>query len=142
MTSAGFTGDITMMNKRKVLGTCLVSLLLISEFATAVTPAPNSEGPAGRAHASVAPTTSSAPWTGVITSIDLTKDQIGINSQSLEIKVGLVALLDKRQHSDGLLDLKSLEPGMQVRYRTEELAGTRRVVELWVLRNPGKGKPK
>jgi hypothetical protein len=59
----------------------------------------------------------------------------------------LVALVDKRRETDGLLSLATLAPGMQVQYRAESTKDGARVVELVVLRGPqrrandaGKGK--
>lgn len=92
--------------------------------------------------ASVAPTKLSAPLLGMIVSINVKAGDIVINGQHFLVSTPLLALIDKRPGADGLLSLNTLQPGMSVSYRTEKEGDATRVVEMWVLRNPGTVKMK
>jgi hypothetical protein len=81
-----------------------------------------------------------APSHGVITSVDAKAGVIVIGSQKFAIGVPMLALLDQRPHPTGLLTVATLEPGMQVRYRTAPDGQTTRVVELWVMRDAPKAE--
>ena len=52
----------------------------------------------------------------------------------------MLAVVDKRPQPTGLLTLATLEPGMQVRYRTVMEGQTTRVVELWVMHDAPKAE--
>lgn len=92
------------------------------------------------APAQTTPNKPDAPSHGVITSVDAKAGVIVIGSQKFTIGVPLLALLDQRPHPTGLLTVPTLEPGMQVRYRTAPDGQTTRVVELWVMRDAPKAE--
>jgi hypothetical protein len=95
-------------------------------------------GDVGPAHPT--PNQPNAPYHGVISSVDAQAGVIVIGSQKYTIGVPMLALLDQRPHPTGLLTLATLEPGMQVRYRTAPDGQTTRVVELWVMRDAPKAE--
>ncbi len=86
------------------------------------------------------PSQPNAPLHGEITSVDPAAGVIVIGRQKFAIGAPMLALLDQRPHPTGLLDLAALQPGMQVRYRTESEGQTTRVVELWVMRDAPKAE--
>jgi hypothetical protein len=77
---------------------------------------------------------------GEIASVDPAAGVIVIGRQKFTIGTPLLALLDQRPHPTGLLTVATLQPGMQVRYRTVPDGQSTRVVELWVLRDPPKAE--
>jgi hypothetical protein len=81
-----------------------------------------------------------APLHGEITSVDPAAGIIVIGRQKFAIGVPMLALLDQRPHATGLLTVATLEPGMQVRYRTAPDGQMTRVVELWVIRDAPKAE--
>ncbi len=81
-----------------------------------------------------------APLHGEITSVDPTAGVIVIGRQKFTIGPPLLALLDQRPQATGLLTLGTLQPGMQVRYRTAPDGQTTRVVELWVVHDAPKAE--
>jgi hypothetical protein len=81
-----------------------------------------------------------APYHGEITSVDSAAGIIVIGRQKFTIGSPMLALLDQRPHATGLLTVATLEPGMQVRYRTAPDGQTTRVVELWVMRDAPKAE--
>jgi hypothetical protein len=86
------------------------------------------------------PSQPDAPLHGEITSVDPAAGVIVIGRQKFAIGAPLLALLDQRPHATGLLSLATLQPGMQVRYRTVSEGQTTRVVELWVMRDAPKAE--
>ena len=81
-----------------------------------------------------------APMHGEIVRVDAAAGLIVIGRQTFAIGTPMLALLDKRPHATGLLTLAALEPGMEVRYRTEMEGQTTRVVELWVMHDAPKAE--
>jgi hypothetical protein len=81
-----------------------------------------------------------APLHGDIVRVDAKAGIIVIGRQQFAIGPPLLALIDKRPHPTGLLDLSTLQPGMEVRYRTAPDGQTTRVVELWVMRDAPKAE--
>jgi hypothetical protein len=92
------------------------------------------------APAHVTPTKPDAPLHGEIVRVDVAAGVIVIGRQTFAIGPPQLALLDQRPHPTGLLDLASLQPGMEVRYRTQPDGQTTRVVELWVMRDAPKAE--
>jgi hypothetical protein len=126
------------MNTRVLQLASLVGALVLTSSGFAVTLATGSAGAkqAAKTGLTRAPTQVTAALPGTITGVDAKKGEISIDSQRFLIRTGLVALLDKRRETDGLLSLATLVPGMQVQYRTEGNKDGTRVVELVVLRGP------
>jgi hypothetical protein len=96
--------------------------------------------PADTAPARVMPKQPDAPYHGEITSVDAAAGTIVIGRQKFAIGSPMLALLDQRPHATGLLTVATLQPGMQVRYRTAPDGQTTRVVELWVMRDAPKAE--
>jgi hypothetical protein len=92
------------------------------------------------APAHVTPNKPDAPLHGEIVRVDPQAGVIVIGRQTFAIGPPQLALLDQRPHPTGLLDLASLQPGMEVRYRTQPDGQTTRVVELWVMRDAPKAE--
>jgi len=113
----------------------VLTAFVAAQTAMAATRVP---GDAGPAHPT--PNKPDAPSHGVITSVDAKAGIIVIGSQKFTIGVPLLALLDQRPHPTGLLTLATLEPGMEVRYRTVSEGQTTRVVELWVMHDAPKAE--
>ena len=90
--------------------------------------------------ASATPTKPDAPLHGEITSVNAAAGTIVIGRQTFTIGSPMLALLDQRPHATGLLTVATLQPGMQVRYRTAPDGQTTRVVELWVIRDAPKAE--
>lgn len=122
------------MNKLASIALALTALLA-AQTALAATRVPGDAGPAR-----VTPNKPDAPLHGEITSVDPTAGIIVIGRQKFTIGVPLLALLDQRPHPTGLLTLATLQPGMQVRYRTVPDGQNTRVVELWVMRDAPKAE--
>lgn len=102
----------------------------ISSLATARSLEPTSSG---KATVAVAPTGLNAPDIGVLGGISVPKKAINIGGRVFRIAEPMIALVDRRPHRDGLLELSDLKPGMRVRYRSvRDADGVDRVVELWV----------
>ena len=95
---------------------------------------------ADSASARATPTQPDAPLHGEITSVDPAAGTIVIGRQKFTIGAPMLALLDQRPHATGLLTVATLEPGMQVRYRTAPDGQSTRVVELWVMRDAPKAE--
>jgi hypothetical protein len=72
--------------------------------------------------------------------VDAAAGIIVIGRQTFTIGSPMLALLDQRPHPTGLLTVATLEPGMQVRYRTAPDGQTTRIVELWVMRDAPKAE--
>jgi hypothetical protein len=83
---------------------------------------------------------SDAPFHGEIVRVDATAGVIVIGRQTFTVSAPMLAVLVKRPRPTGLLDLATLEPGMQVRYRTVMDGQTTRVVELWVMHDAPKAE--
>jgi hypothetical protein len=82
------------------------------------------------------PNKPSAPLAGVLGGVSIANKAVSINGQSFRMNEPLVAVLDKRPDSNGLVELSDLRPGMKVRYRAQrEADGVERVVELWIIAN-------
>ncbi len=96
--------------------------------------------PADSSRAQATPNKPDAPLHGEITSVDPAAGIIVIGRQKFTIGVPLLALLDQRPHPTGLLTVATLQPGMQVRYRTASEGQATRVVELWVIRDAPKAE--
>jgi hypothetical protein len=86
------------------------------------------------------PSEPDAPFHGEIVRVDAAAGVIVIGRQTFAVSAPMLAVLDKRAHPTGLLNLATLEPGMQVRYRTIQEGQTTRVVELWVLHDAPKAE--
>lgn len=116
-----------------------IALALAAVFAThtalAATRVPGDATPA-----QATPTRPDAPLHGEIARVDAKAGIIVIGRQTFTIGVPLLALLDQRPHPTGLLTVATLQPGMQVRYRTAPDGQAIRVVELWVMRDPPKAE--
>ena len=122
------------MNKLATIALVL-SAFVAADTATAATRVPADAGPA-----QATPKQPEAPLHGVITSVNAAAGTIVIGRQTFTIGSPLLALLDQRPHPTGLLTVATLEPGMQVRYRTAPDGQTTRVVELWVMRDAPKAE--
>jgi len=83
---------------------------------------------------------SDAPFHGEIVRVDEAAGVLVIGRQTFTVSAPMLAVLDKRAHPTGLLTLATLEPGMQVRYRTIQDGQTTRVVELWVMHDAPKAE--
>jgi hypothetical protein len=83
---------------------------------------------------------SDAPWHGEIVRVDAAASVIVIGRQTFTIGAPMLAIVDKRPQATGLLTLATLEPGMQVRYRTVKEGQITRVVELWVMHDAPKAE--
>jgi hypothetical protein len=105
-------------------------LLGVSSLATARSLEPTSSG---KPTVAVAPTGLNAPDSGVLSGISVPKKAINIGGRVFRIAEPMIALVDRRAHRNGLLELTDLKPGMRVRYRSvRDVDGVDRVVELWV----------
>lgn len=113
----------------------LLALLASAQVLAVTTTSPG--GPGQRVEQ--APTVSSAPLAGTITSVDARGGSIVISGQKFLISQALVAILDKRPRGDGLMNVAGLRPGMSVRYRVDRSGNEPRVVELWLLRDAAAG---
>jgi len=122
------------MNKLASIALVL-TVLVAAGTATAAT-----RIPADTAPARVTPKQPDAPYHGEITSVDAAAGTIVIGRQKFVIGVPMLALLDQRPHATGLLTVATLQPGMQVRYRTAPDGQNTRVVELWVMRDAPKAE--
>jgi hypothetical protein len=112
--------------------------LVLSAFVVADTATAAKRVAADSSPAVSTPTKPDAPFHGEITSVDPAAGVIVIGRQKFTIGSPLLALLDQRPHATGLLTVATLEPGMQVRYRTAPDGQATRVVELWVMRDAPK----
>src|SRR5215813_13613664 len=110
------------MNKLATIAFALTALVA-AQTTFAATRVPTDTAPA---HPT--PNRPDAPSHGVITSVDAQGGFIVIGSQKFAIGTPMLALLDQRPHPTGLLTVATLEPGMQVRYRTAPDGQTTRVV--------------
>jgi hypothetical protein len=123
------------MNKLACIALALTAIVA-AQMATAAKRVPGDSV----APAHVTPNKPDAPLHGEIVRVDATAGIIVIGRQTFAIGPPQLALLDQRPHPTGLLDLASLQPGMEVRYRTEPDGQTTRVVELWVMRDAPKAE--
>jgi hypothetical protein len=114
--------------------------LALTAFVAAQTAMAATRVPADTAPARATPNKPDAPLHGEIVRVDAKAGVIVIGRQTFTIGVPLLALLDQRPHPTGLLTLATLEPGMQVRYRTVPDGQTTRVVELWVMHDAPKAE--
>jgi hypothetical protein len=122
------------MNKLASIALALTALVA-AQTVTAATRVPADTSPAR-----VTPNHPDAPLHGEIASVDPAAGIIVIGRQKFTIGVPMLALLDQRPHPTGLLTVATLQPGMQVRYRTAPDGQATRVVELWVMRDPPKAE--
>ena len=117
----------------RALRTALSLAALVAALpAFAVTPTANSGGSVNAAPRHSAAAESAVTRDGVVQAFDAAGQTIEINGAHFKIGPPLLALLDKRPKSNGLLKFTDLKVGMVVRYRVEN----DRVVELWVMRDP------
>ena len=112
--------------------------LVLTALAAAETAMPATR--VGPQSAPARPTQPDAPLHGEITNVDAAAGVIFIGRQRFVIGTPMLALLDQRPHATGLLTVATLEPGMQVRYRTVPDGQNTRVVELWVMRDAPKAE--
>ena len=117
------------MNKLASIALALTALIA-AQTAIASTRVPGDASPA-----QATPNKPDAPLHGEIASVDPAAGTIVIGRQKFTIGLPLLALLDQRPHPTGLLTVATLQPGMQVRYRTVADGQATRVVELWVIRD-------
>jgi hypothetical protein len=109
-----------------------VAALIAALPAFAITPTANSVGSVRTVPRQATATMSTVSRDGVVQAFDAAGQTIVINAARYKIGPPLLALLDKRPKSNGLLKFTDLKVGMVVRYRVEN----ERVVELWVMRDP------
>lgn len=114
----------------------IVALLLAGRPAAAVMRQGDTGAQAPGAQAAAGGTSAAVNREGFVQALDVAAHSIVINSSRYVIGAPLLALVDKRPKSDGLLTLAGVKVGMFVRYRIEKTAGGDRVMELWVLRDP------
>lgn len=124
------------------LALAALAALVAALPAGAITPTATSPGSVHSAQRPLPAAAAAANMTreGFIQAFDAAGQSIVINSAKFAIGPPVLALLDKRPKTDGLLAFTDLKIGMFVRYRVEN----QRVVELWVMRNPqviGGGRP-
>ena len=122
------------MNKLGSIALVLTALVAADTAMAATRPAADT----GPAHAT--PKQPDAPLHGEITRVDAAAGIIVIGRQTFTIGSPMLALLDQRPHPTGLLTVATLEPGMQVLYRTAPDGQTTRIVELWVMRDAPKAE--
>jgi hypothetical protein len=94
----------------------------------------------GAPPAAARPTQSDAPFHGEIVRVDAAAGVNVIGRQTFSVSAPMLAVVDKRPHPTGLLNLATLEPGMQVRYRTVMDGQATRIVELWVMHDAPKAE--
>jgi hypothetical protein len=127
----GLVRDLT--DSRALRAGLALTALVAALPAGAITPtatSPGSARAAPRSASAVAP--SAVTRDGFVQAFDAAGQSIVINGAKFTIGPPLLALLDKRPKSDGLLKFADLKIGMYVRYRVEN----QRVTELWVMRDP------
>jgi len=112
-----------------------VATLVAALPAFAITPTANGVGSVTNAPRQGAAAASAVSRDGVVQAFDAAGQTIEINAAHYKIGPPVLALLDKRPKSNGLLKFTDLKVGMVVRYRVEN----ERVVELWVMRDPQTG---
>src|SRR5262245_32971754 len=122
------------MNKLATIALALTALVA-AQTTMAAKRVPGDSTPA-----QVTPNKPDAPLHGEIVRVDPAAGIIVIGGRTFTIGSPMLALLDQRPHPTGLLTVATLEPGMQVRYRTVPDGQTTRVVELWVMRDAPKAE--
>jgi hypothetical protein len=80
---------------------------------------------------------SSAPLSGVVSSLQIPQRLIRINDVPFRIGEPYLLLIDKRPRATGLVELTDVRKGMHVRYRTVVDGSETRVVELWLVEPSG-----
>ncbi len=121
------------MNKLATIALALTALVAAGT-ALPATKVGGSSAPVSR------PSQPDAPFHGEIVRVDAAAGLIVIGRQTFTIGAPMLAVVDKRPQPTGLLTLTTLEPGMQVRYRTVMEGQTTRIVELWVMHDAPKAE--